>query len=297
VIHNYGQIFQIGHRAIEELFDGPVTVTEKVDGSQLSMLHTEAGALELRSKNAQIILEAPVDKFKLAVEQARMLSLHPGWVYRCEYLQKPKHNALAYSRVPAHNIILYDIMVGSETYLSMTELQAEAARIGLECVPVFVDNELVKDPTNGAWLGAFLERESVLGGTKVEGIVVKNYERFGQDKKILMGKLVQPDFQEVNKANWKSENPRQQDILSRLIFEYATEARWAKAVQHLRDAGLLQDKAQDIGLLIREVPDDVLKEAEAEIRDKLWAWAWPQVRHGLTRGMPEWYKKQLPDVT
>ncbi len=38
-------------------------------------------------------------------------------------------------------------------------------------------------------LYALLEKESILGG-KVEGIVVKNYARFGKDKKVLMGKYV-----------------------------------------------------------------------------------------------------------
>ena len=68
---------------------------------------------------------------------------------------------------------------------------------------------------------------------------------------------------------------------------------WQKAVQHLQEAGELEGSPRDIGKLILEVPTDVEKEEVEEIKAILWAWAWPKVRRGLTRGLPEWYKEEL----
>ena len=44
-----------------------------------------------------------------------------------------------------------------------------------------------------------------------------------------------------------------------------TPARWNKAIQHLRERGLLEDSPRDIGLILREIPEDVLKEDAADI--------------------------------
>ena len=82
-------------------------------------------------------------------------------------------------------------------------------------------------------------------------------------------------------------------MVQALTDRYRTQARWHKAVQHLREAGTLTDSPKDIGPLILEIPADVLKECEGEIKDTLFAWAWPHIRRGLTAGMPQWYKDLL----
>src|SRR3990167_3430779 len=116
-IGSYSTVYNIGHKAIENLFSGPVLIEEKLDGSQFSMA-TIDGQLLCRSKNQQIMIDAPEKMFGKAVETAKSLDLHPGWIYRCEYLGKPKQNSLAYSRVPEKNLIVFDISIGIEEYLS-----------------------------------------------------------------------------------------------------------------------------------------------------------------------------------
>ena len=115
-IGSYSTVYNIGHKAIENLFSGPVLIEEKLDGSQFSMALTD-GQLLCRSKNQQIIVDAPEKMFSKATETAKSLDLHPGWIYRCEFLSKPKHNTLAYSRVPEKNLIVFDIAIGMEEYL------------------------------------------------------------------------------------------------------------------------------------------------------------------------------------
>jgi hypothetical protein len=289
--HSYPSLYNIGHKALGNLFVGPVVVQEKVDGSQFSFGSFE-GELRCRSKGAQLDMEHPQDMFKLGVAAVRGLadSLRDGHTYRGEFLAKPKHNTLAYSREPILNIILYDIQTEEETYLSPEEVQREAKRLGLEVVPTFAQGDLSPSPED---FTKWLDNISCLGGPKIEGVVIKNYTQFGPDKKALLGKFVSTEFKEVHTKDWKERNPGQSDIVQMLGMEYRTPARWEKAIQHLRDAGKLEDTPRDIGLLLKEVQVDILKECEEEIQAKLWKWIWPKLSREIVSGLPEFYKKYL----
>lgn len=290
----YPSIFQLGHRYLADLFAHDVTVEEKIDGSQFSF-GVVGDQLRCRSKGAEIHPDAPDKLFSKAVEvvKERADKLQPGWIYRAEYLAKPKHNVLAYDRVPANYLMIFDVTTGIEEYLDARSKRIEAERLGFEAVPLIFDGRVPEGALGLSKFNEWLGQVSVLGGPKIEGLVFKNYHAFGTDKKILIGKYVSEDFKEAHKVVWATMNHEKGDILGRLATAYKTKARWAKAVQHLRDAGKLQDAPQDIGLLIREVPDDILKECADEIKDALMAWAWPQLKRMVTGGMPEWYKEQL----
>jgi hypothetical protein len=301
--HSYPSIFAMGHRAIADLLNGPVWVEEKVDGSQFSFgvfeTYDAVGerdggtVLRVRSKGAVMIPDAPEPMFAEAVDTAKQLApmLRVGWTYRGEYLKKPRHNGLAYDRIPKHHVILFDINSGHETYLSQDDKRQEADRLGLEVVPLLSSGVV----TDIAAFRAFLDRESILGGQKIEGVVVKphGYDRFGPDKKCLMGKFVSEAFKEVQSKFWKADNVTQSDILTQLGDTYGTLARWHKAAQHMRDRGQLEGSPRDISALIKEVPEDIKKECEDDIKAQLFAWAWPHLRRLVTRRLPEWYKDEL----
>ena len=290
--HSYPSIFALGHRAVKDILTTPVLVQEKIDGSQFSFGFFPGGdaePLRARSKGAQLNVLAPEKMFVRAIEVVRALPLREGWTYRGEYLCKPKHNALAYDRVPAGHVILFDINVGHEDYLPYDAVREEAERLGLEAVPrlhegVVADIEVFRE---------LLSRTSVLGGQPVEGVVVKNYALYGPDKKVLMAKYVSERFKEVHAAEWRLSNPAAGDVVQALVATYRTPARWQKAVQHLREAGALEQSPRDIGALFREVPADVRRELEGEIKERLFAWAWPKVSRGITAGLAEWYKDEL----
>lgn len=287
-ISSYPSVYALGHKAIEGIMDGPVLVEEKIDGSQFSMAILDGG-LCCRSKGKDLILDAPEQMFIKAIKTAQSLDLHPGWIYRAEFLMKPKHNTLAYARVPAQHLIIYDIQTGLEEYMPWQQKEQEATRLGLQTVPLLFEG-IVK---NLADLNGFLECESILGGTTIEGIVIKNYILMTAEKKAAMGKYVSERFKESNKMAWKIANPHTGDVIQNIIDTYKTEARWLKAVHHLRDDGQLEQSPRDIGILIREVPNDVLKECEDHIRDVLFSYAWPKIRRGIIAGLPEWYKQRL----
>lgn len=291
--HSYPSIFNLGHRAVADLFKQSVIVEEKVDGSQFSFGIDEEGELHVRSKGAVMVLDAPEKMFQKAVDTVKELApmLHPGWTYRAEYLQKPKHNSLAYDRTPNKYLIIFDINTGHEAYLAPSAKYYEATRLGLECVPVFsvgiVGLQELREIIDNT--------VSVLGGQKIEGVVIKPlmYDQFGTDKKVLMGKFVSERFKEIHSNEWKKTNPSRGDIVDGIVGALKTEARWHKAVQHLREAGQIEDSPRDIGKLMKEVQADIEKEEAEEIKDRLFKFAMPIIRRRVTAGLAEWYKEQL----
>ena len=290
MINSYPKVWQFGHKAISSLLMGQITISEKIDGSQFSMGIFD-GQLECRSKNMQINLDDP-GMFAKAVHTAKSLDLFPGWIYRCEFLGKPKHNTLTYSRVPKNNLIVYDIVTGIETYASVESLILESERIGLECVPIYF-NGFVIGGIETINRGGYLERESILGGTKIEGVVIKNYSVFTEEKKVAMGKYVREDFQELNKKEWKKSNPTSGDVIDNIIQSLKTDARWRKSVQHLREMGKLEQSPRDISNLLTEIKEDIKAECTDEIVKALLVYAMPKIMRGVTNGVPEWYKKEL----
>lgn len=290
-ISSYPSIYALGHSAIKEIFSSPVIIEEKIDGSQFSMMTDCNGELFCRSKGANLNMEAPEKMFQSAIDTAKVVQaeLRPGWVYRCEYLQKPKHNTLAYDRVPDRHLIVFDVETGLSTFLDYSLKATEATRIGLETVPL-IEQGLVSTLED---FNALLNHESVLGGCKIEGVVVKNYDVFTTSKHIAIGKYVSEAFKEKHCTSWKNRNPGQNNIIQKLIATYRVEARWRKAIQHLREQGVLTESPKDIGPLLKEVNVDVLKEETDTIKSDLFKHFWPQIGRGMTSGFAEWYKQEL----
>jgi hypothetical protein len=289
-MNSYPKLWAIGHSAVKEIFFDEVLVEEKIDGSQFSF-GIYNGELKVRSKGQEMLVDAPEKMFNKAVETVKTLKdkLVDGWTYRGEYLQKPKHNVLAYDRIPNNHIIIFDINTGLKHYLSYEEKQAEAVRLGLEVVPILFKGKVFSAHD----LEQLLQKTSVLGGQKIEGFVVKNYSRFGVDKKVLMGKYVSEHFKEKHKQDWKVENPGQNDIIQKLINTYRTAARWDKAIIHLREAGELENTPRDIGKIIKEVPKDLMEECKEEIKEELFQWAYNDIIRGVNKGLAEYYKEKL----
>jgi len=290
MIHSYGKIFTMGHAAIKEIFLDDVLVEEKIDGSQFSFGILN-GELFCRSKGKQLVVEAPEKMFNLAVETIKEIAprLMEGVIYRGEYLNKPKHNVLAYDRIPKKNIIIFDIELPGQNYMTYEGKVLEAERLGFEVVPKMFEGR-IEDITD---LYKILEMQSVLGGQKVEGFVVKNYNRFGKDGKVLLGKYVSEGFKEVHSHEWKEANPSTGDILERIVQKYKTPSRWTKAVQHLKERGELTSTPKDIGPLMIETRKDIREECMDEIKQELFRYAWDHIERRLTGGLPEWYKREL----
>jgi len=290
MVKSFPKIFQLGTKYIRDIFDGEVEITEKVDGSQFNFGRT-GGALWYKSKNKELYREDP-NMFKLAVEFIDSIEplIPDDTAFHCEYLIKEKHNVLKYDRTPRHNLVCFGASTPDEEYLS--DYAALADRLDLESVPVLFYGQIQ------AWddMNNFLQLESFLGGTPIEGVVVKNYSKpvFVGDRllPITCGKFVSEKFKEKHDKDWKNEKGSKNQLM-KLMEGYRTKARWEKAVQSLRDAGLLLEDPKDIGALIRQVHEDLLIEETDNIKDELFKLFRRDITNKSTAGLPEWYKEKI----
>lgn len=297
VIPSYPSPKQLGERSVKNIFDGPVVVQEKLDGSQISF-GVLGGELRVKSRSAPINVLAPDKMFSKAVEHLKTVQhlMPEGFVFRGEYLNRPKHNVLAYDRTPKGNIMLFDVQAvtnGNVEFLSVGEVYAWASKLGLEGCPL-----IHSGPLDGPEaLRPMLDRVSVLGGAKIEGVVVKNYALAKTVEDTFAAKFVSEEFKEVHagKAVGAERGPKEaeESVEDRIIRAHKTPARWQKAVQHLREQGVLTDSPKDIGLLVKEVQKDTLEECGDGIKNELFADFAPRLKVGIVDGLALWYKDFL----
>lgn len=283
----------IGSRYTIDLFAGEVEITEKVDGSQFGFgLH--CGNVVCRSKGAVNIQACPPSMFNNAIAHVLSMShmMKPGYFYFGETLNKPKHNALKYNRVPKNHIALFAVMDEQGTFLLYDEICEHAALLNVDVVPLLYRGVWGVEPSE---ILKYVDQESFLGGPKIEGVVVKNYTQSldisDRHYPILCGKYVSEAFKEV--AQTKSKSRLSENNVGSLFESYHTEARWHKAIQHLREQDRLKNSPSDIGFIIREIHRDVLEEEEENIKDQLWNMHKKRFLGHVVSGFPEFYKKQL----
>ena len=210
-----------------------------------------------------------------------------SYTFHTEFLEKPKHNVLSYDRVPKNNMVLLMVSINGEYHPEIVYKWAEL--LGIDAVPVLFRG-VFQRPLE---INKVLDRSSYLGGVFIEGVVVKNYKR-----QILMGdyyvpfvaaKLVSQEFRELHTGKTEKTGSNWDDYKD----TFRSEARWRKALIHLREAGEIVNDTADIGRLMLSVSADV----EAEEAENIKAWLYKQYRKEIlknaTRGLPEWYKQQL----
>jgi hypothetical protein len=299
MIPSFPKIFAVGSEYIPNLFNDEVEVTEKVDGSQFAF-SWQGDHLECRSKGAIIEPDFPPKMFELAVEAAKhafQMKTSQGWykdyIFYCEFLSKPKHNVLAYTTTPTFNLALFGAYIPGQGFISDYEtLKGFAEGLSIDIVPLLYKGKI--DTVDG--LHKLLETESFLGGPKIEGVVVKNYSQpfllGGQPIPIMMGKYVSEAFKEIHRKNWGAEHTGQGrwDVYK---SQFRTEARWQKAVQHLKEKGEIEGEPRDIGKLMKEVSLDIIAEEKEAILKVLWEEFGKEVVRVGVHGLAEWYKNEL----
>ena len=270
-INSYPKVYNLGHSAIRSLFEDEIVIQEKVDGSQFSF-GLFNGEVKFRSKGVEVYPEK-AGMFHEGVQSVLSVKdkLPEGVVFRGEYLQKPKHNSLTYDRIPQNHIVLFDLQdgIGRELYFDYEVTKQWADKLGFDCIPQF--KKLKIDGFDD--IASLMDQESYLGGCQIEGLVFKNYNKFTADGKAVMGKYVSENFKEIHTKDWKGRNPTNKNVIDIISVGLATEARWEKAVQHIKERGELEDSPKDIGNILKEVNLDIRAECEEEIKEMLYKWA------------------------
>jgi len=291
----FTKIYALGHRIIRELFEDPVEITEKVDGSQIGFGKWD-GKLIVRSRNVVFNLEeGAIDgMFALAVNeiQKRNSLIPDRHFFWGEYLKTPRHVTLKYDRVPKGHIALFGMEVDDPNFEYLYDhLENWSDKLGFDVVPLLYYGKIESHND----IKNLMNRQSFLGGPEIEGLVIKNWHRSNRfldmDIYPLSGKFVSEKFKEVHKRNPSF-------ISSKSNWQafsegFATEARWSKAVQHLKEAGKYEGDPRDIGNLIKFVKDDITEECLDDIKEHLWKFFGNDLLRAATRGLPEWYKQQL----
>lgn len=297
MINSYPKVKALGHRELQNLFNDPVVVEEKVDGSQVSFGVID-GELHMRSKGRSFTLDSVDSLFRRFADVAdglfRAGKLVNGIVYRGEYLSKPKHNSLQYDRVPKNHVVLFDgedLNKGQGYFLDHEELSDHAATFEMDVIPRYA--RITPDMLDRVEWRKFLDMKPLLGGKMIEGIVVKSHTVFGADGKHLVGKFVADEFKEIHNKEWKKSNPGRGDIIEEISLELSSPARFRKAVEWLRDQGRLQGAPQDIGPLVGRVRQDLADEATDFIKDELFKAFGNDVIRKTTNRVPLWYKAEL----
>lgn len=288
----YPKILNIGDSLLRSLFIGQVNVEEKVDGSMFRVWFNSQGKMLTGSKSVSYDEEHPVDKgFYKAVESAvNHLSYHDfrDMFFVFEYLAKPKQNTLTYSRVPKDNLVLLDIMADNQ-FISYQQKKEIADEIGFEVVPLLFQGII----NSADELQELLKTESFLGKSVIEGVVIKNYTQFHTIPYMVgmpvFGKFVRKEFKELNKIEWKVGIP----IEDRIIEGFPKEARWQKAVQHLKEQGLLTGGVKDIGRILEEINRDFEEECSDMIKELLWKEYKRKIQTKMKHGFADWFKKKL----
>lgn len=313
-LSSFPKIFNLGHDAIERLFDGTVEITEKVDGSQFRFGIDSHNELMFGSKGVQLYNKDQNGMFNLAIEQIekrkdKLIALRSALagetgnpdielVFYGEYLNKPKHNVLAYERTPKDNIILFAVKEGENFISYHGKIMQYAEILELETVNLIFRGEFNAEGGKTRYdklKEIITTTTSALGKQIIEGVVIKNYSQFhfmaGSNPSPCFGKYVREDFKETLHKEWGTISGK--NALQEFIDGYKSEARWEKAIQHLREAGQLENSPRDIGNLMIEVKKDIVEEEKSIIEKFLYRYFINDILRRAIGGLPEWYKDQL----
>lgn len=293
-LESYPKVLSIGDPLLEKLFAGEVVVEEKIDGSQFRAWFDAEGNAFFGSKGVNYNDYNPPDQMfvpAIAAAESHFAGRElKNAFFVFEFLAKPKQNTLEYGRVPKDNLVLLDVNEQGK-WVTLERKAKLASEYGFECVPVLYKGAI----KSAEELKHLLETQSFLGGTTVEGIVIKNYSQYHEVSFLLgmplFGKYVREEFKELNRENWGAG----QSMDEKIMKNFPNEPRWAKAVQHLRERGELGNGVKDIGKLISEVERDFREECKETAKELLWHEYEHQLVSSARRGFAEWYKQKLAE--
>ena len=163
---SYPKVLALGSTPIASILDGPVEVTEKIDGSQFGF-GMVGSQLVIRSKDKIINETAPEAMFIPAVQQARRMAdaeiLPNNHFFHAEFLGHPRQVTLAYDRVPRNNLMLFAVQDEHGNFLHHEDLVDFSEHLDIEAIPLLALGTFSVDD-----LVAMLDAESELGGPKIE---------------------------------------------------------------------------------------------------------------------------------
>jgi len=293
MLNKYPKIFNLGRVETEGVFEGRCDILEKVDGSQLRWrVDIETKTLLVGSKGQRIDTNDPPKLFKKSVESLLKINIDRfDWnvVYFGEAFSKPKHNKIQYGRVPDGNIMLwaaYDTSV--RRWFNHNELMMDASIFNIECVGLV---DIVDRAPTPEQLEKYMKVGSALGGSNVEGVVIKNHWNYKVEQDMALckqAKFVSQEFREtmgvkINKTS---------DIRD-IVLMLKEEAIWHKAIQRVKESANEPMTDRHIGQVVREVHNDIDNEFKPLILEELWKMHSKNIKRLACKGVADYFKRQM----
>ncbi|SIP85939.1 RNA ligase [Pacmanvirus A23] len=275
-------------------------IQEKIDGSNMRFrIDPETNELVFFCRRRQI--DTANEIFSKTCKMINILKnrISPTYVYHGEAVSKCKHNVSEYLRIPRHYFICFDIYdIEADKYLTPNELKLECERVGFESIK-FIYSNLDKDIQPTDMMNKIIKKietgeiESMLGGIP-EGIVLK-HESFWYKNKYtaVKRKLVTKKFKERHQLKQNKKIVSADEFLKQLGSCFATDARFAKAKQHLSEQGILDGTPADKRRILKELDEDFIKEYGEEIKIYLYQELIHHVLNASKLGADEWIDKNL----
>lgn len=289
--HSWPKIYALGSKEVLDILKYEVDVTEKIDGSQIGFGIVD-GELVIRSKGAYINPALPPKMFRSAVSYIISIKngLNPDFFYYGECLETPRHNKLKYERVPMHNVALYGIRE-DDMFLGYEFVAHEARRLGFDIVPLLHNKRVTPNE-----LDELLQTTKSFLGGEIEGLVIASpYFMPGEREPFMQAKLVRQAFKEVKSRRERKAVQKGgiEESVQEAFQQFCTEARWDKAIQHLREDGKIVGSNTDIGPIIKEIQKDVMEEEGEYVKEMLWTLYRKRFLTAVVDGFPKYYQNLL----
>src|SRR3972149_4327071 len=279
--HPYPKIHTVGYRGTEKVSSLPVYVSEKLDGSNVSLhcFMTQGGkVIRLASRTRWLDIESkqftPFIQWAADHLNVLLAGMEPGEVLWGEFCNN--HNVLKYDRKSP--FVLFDFsytgFAGERIFQAPDMWRVVLEKRNLQdVIPIGIweFHGLLNDYQ--ALLEAFVSRGAYLGGP-IEGIVIKNYSETSEYSEPLFVKLVMDEFKEGHKKVY-AQGESLEESLCQLVFN---EARFRKGVQRVKENEQYTGTMKDMGTLLSTIQKDVEEESMGDIATFLVNKYWPSAK-------------------
>lgn len=263
----YNKIYRLGAEETLGILVGKCSITEKLDGANLSVWLGDGMEIRVGSRNND--LTAKRDDFNGAVHYCNahqgikdLLYKMPKYRLYGEWLVK---HTINYKETVWKKFYLFDIYnEETEEFLPQEFVQAYGKDYGIETVP---DLGVIENPTYEQ-LEAIIKEKSCLGEIR-EGIVIRNIEFKNTFGDFCYGKLVREDFKEANAIVFGGNNKHSDTYWEVYVMnKYISLARVQKIMNKLQPEINEKLSEKHTPRIIESVYHDMMTEEIWDIQKK-----------------------------
>lgn len=280
-----------------------VIIQEKINGSQFTIFKKD-GELHFYNRNKEVGPKGdPYINAYLSLHDKKDFFVE-GFFYHGEAMRNTTTNNAAYKRMPRYFWIVYEIQRADGSLLTPEEMTVALQNTGIEMTQVLYDSHKNKSVPVQEVIDQLMAQieskqiESCLGGIP-EGIVIKVLNSVKDGKTCnYRFKQVRSQFAEMSqeKRN-KIEQVSDADFIKEIGEIYNTDGRREKAVQHMKEKDVWQPNInKNIGTMVNELDNDLLKEAKEDIKNMLFVRFWSEIskvaRGDVSKFLKEKYSNQ-----